>query len=380
MTRRAKNAMRKYVRSRSRDTGIFAFTCIVLLVGLGSGSAQAVPAFSDWPAGTAPAEVGKRLAQKFAASPYFYPTGPIGYPEVCMWYGALSFADVTGDKALATKLVRRFEPIMTPPGHDRIPPVVTVDEEDNEVFGVTPLEIYRQTKQAEYLKFGKTFADRQWESPRSDGLSRETRFWIDDMYMITMLQVEAYRATGERKYVDRAALEMAAYLDKLHQPNGLFYHRADSPFFWGRGNGWVAAGMAELLRSLPADNPHHERILAGYRKMMKALLQFQAKDGAWRELVDDDAAWEETSATGMFTFTMITGVKNGWLDENVYGPAARGAWLALVGFIDQNDNMTSVCETTDPVNSKNFYLMRKRKTGDPHGEAPVLWAAAALLR
>ena len=88
-------------------------------------------------------------------------------------------------------------------------------------------------------------------APRADGLSGETRFWIDDMYMITMLQVEAYRATGERKYINHAALEMKAYLDKLQQPNGLFYHRADAPFFWGRGNGWVAAGMAELLRSLP---------------------------------------------------------------------------------------------------------------------------------
>jgi hypothetical protein len=34
---------------------------------------------------------------------------------------------------------------------------------------------------------------------------------------------------------------MAAYLDRLQQTNGLFFHAPDSPFYWSRGNGWVAA-------------------------------------------------------------------------------------------------------------------------------------------
>lgn len=105
-------------------------------------------------------------------------------------------------------------------------------------------------KEPRYLDLGKFFADRQWENPTPGGLTSETRFWIDDMYMITTVQVQAFRATGDSKYLDRAALEMMAYLDKLQQPNGLFYHAPDAPFYWGRGNGWVAAGMAELLRAL----------------------------------------------------------------------------------------------------------------------------------
>ena len=365
------------MRSKKKLADLFASSCIVVLICLRSSYAQPMPSFSDWPAGTSPSEVGQRLTQKFAASPLDR-SGPVGYPVVCMWYGALTFAELSGNKELKSDLISRFNPLLGSTVHDQVPD--GRDEEDDEVFGLVPLEIYRQTHNVKYLNLGKSFADRQWAAPRTDGLSGESRFWIDDMYMITMLQVEAFRATGDRKYIDRAALEMTAYLDKLQQPNGLFYHRPDAPFFWGRGNGWVAAGMAELLRSLPANNPHRGRILAGYRKMMNALLQSQAKDGMWRELVDDDAAWEETSSTGMFTFAMITGVKNGWLDEKVYGPAVRRAWLALVGHIDQNDNMTSVCESTDPGKNANYYLMQKRETGDLHGEAPVLWAATALLR
>jgi unsaturated rhamnogalacturonyl hydrolase len=84
------------------------------------------------------------------------------------------------------------------------------------------------------------------------------------MYMLTILQLQAWRATGDRKYLDRGAVEMVAYLDKLQQPNGLFFHAPDVPFFWGRGDGWVAAGMAEMLRDLPADHPQRARIMKGY--------------------------------------------------------------------------------------------------------------------
>ena len=346
--------------------------------------------FSNWPAGYSPQEVGKRVAEHFVVSSHQDPEKII-YPEVCTWYGALTFAQSSGDKQLTEQLIQRFEPLLSPPGSNLIHRERYVDFS---MFGSLPLEIYIETKQPKYLELGKPFADTQWESlpPGTSvheglspsalppGLTPETRFWIDDMYMITILQVQAYRATGDPKYLDRAALEMVAYLNKLQQPNGLFYHAPDVPFFWGRGDGWVAAGMAELLRSLPQNHPQRARILSGYRKMMKALLQYQGADGMWRQLIDHPEAWPETSSTGMFAFAMITGVKNGWLDEDTYGPAARRAWIALVGYVDQNANVTNVCVGTGKKNDLEYYFMRPRHTGDMHGQAPVLWAATALLR
>jgi unsaturated rhamnogalacturonyl hydrolase len=114
--------------------------------------------------------------------------------------------------------------------------------------------------------------------------------------------------------------------------------------------------------------------------MMAALLKYQGKDGMWRQLIDHDEAWPETSGSAMFTFAMITGVKNGWLDAPTYGPAARKAWIAVTGYIDQNNDTTSVCEGTGKKNDLEYYIERRRKTGDFHGQAPILWAASALLR
>lgn len=351
--------------------------CSVLLIGSRALRAQTsgeLASFDHWPKGMSPAEVGKRVAERFVTSQHDTPD-MIGYPEVCAWYGALRFASETGDKALTDSLVQRFEPLFGP-DQRMIPARLHVDYS---VFGAVPLELYRQTKQDRYLKLGLGFADRQWEHPQPDGLSDQTRYWIDDMFMITILQVQAYRATGDRKYIDRAALEMASYLDKLQQPNGLFHHGPDVPFFWGRGNGWVAVGMAELLLSLPADNPHRERILAGYRKMMDALRRYQGKDGMWRQLIDHDDSWPETSSSAMFVFGLATGVTHGWLDRATYGPTVRHGWIALAGYVDQNNDVVNVCAGTAKTPDISYYYERPRLTGDDHGRAAVIWAATALL-
>ena len=357
-----------------------------------SALAQGADYFSNLPKGATPEEVGKKLADRFVTGP----TAPaprlptpqmanlppymrtIGYAEIGTWYGALNFAQLTKDEALQKQLIARFDPLM-PGGADaaKRPQRRHVDDS---IFGVVPLEIAIETKDPKYLAEGKWWADRQWENPQPDGLSAETRFWVDDMYMLTMLQLQAYRATGDKVYIDRLAKEMVAYLDKLQQPNGLFYHAEDVPFFWGRGNGWFAAGMAEMLRTLPKDHPQRARIEEGFKKMMAALLKYQGKDGMWRQLIDHDEAWPESSGTGMFTFAMITGVKLGVLDGPTYGPAARKAWLAVVGYVDQNGDVTQVCAGTNKLNDLSYYLSRPRRTGDFHGQAPILWSVDALLR
>jgi rhamnogalacturonyl hydrolase YesR len=172
---------------------------------------------------------------------------------------------------------------------------------------------------------------------------------------------------------------MIAYLDTLQTPNGLFYHANDVPFYWGRGDGWLAAGMAELLSILPKENIYRPRIMQGYKNMMQTLLKYQDKNGMWHQLLDDPTAWPETSGTAMFTFAFITGVKKGWLDEKTYGQAARKAWISLCGYLDEKNDLREICEGTNKKNDRQYYLDRKRITGDLHGQAPMIWCAMALV-
>lgn len=346
-----------------------------------------------WPKGVSPEEIGAKVAARFIATPHTNfnkPTPPrvITYAESCAWYGALKFAKASANSNLKNELIKRFEPMFAQEAA-MIPPVTNVDYA---VFGSVPLQLFIQTGDKKYKEMGQTIADKQWAMPDSavkvsllqlaafkNGYSWHTRMWIDDMFMITALQAQAYRATKDEKYINRAAKEMVLYLDSLQKLNGLFYHAPDVPFFWGRGNGWMAAGMAEILSSLPANNPDRPRIMKGYENMMRSLLAYQAPSGMWRQLIDEPTSWEESSSTGMFAYALVVGVKKGWLEKEKYAPAARKAWLALVSHLDENADVKDVCEGTNKKNDKQYYFDRKRVLGDLHGQAPILWTAAALI-
>lgn len=350
-----------------------------------------------FPEGSKPEEIGIKLVERYLQTPHSdwgrinskHKVTFVTYPDVCAWLGSLWFTTATKNDYLYGQLVERFDPLFTtqknmlpefrPKPHNVV---------DWYVFGAVPLEIYKRKKDTKYLELGLQYADKQWvlpDNPRGDeqkwhdkGYSWQTRLWIDDMFMITAVQAQAYLVTGDKKYMDRAVNEMVLYLDNIQRPNGLFYHAPDAPFFWGRGNGWMAVGMAEMLRMMPKDNPNRGRIEDAYKKMMQTLLRYQSYDGMWYQLIDDPNSWKETSCTAMFTYAMITGVKNGWLDKKVYGEAARKAWLSLLTYLDEDYNIRNVCEGTGTKNDYQHYLNRQKLLGDLHGQAALIWCAYAL--
>ncbi len=342
--------------------------------------------FEDFPVGANPKIVGKKLSERFLLSKHhLYGDRGIHYAEVCTWYGALRFAEQINDKELITSLRNRFE-LLFYLEKDLLPPPIHVDQN---MFGCLPLRFYKITKDKRYLDLGLLYADSQWELPQNalpeekkwhdKGYSWQTRLWIDDMYMITIVQSEAYYATGNKKYINRAAKEMTMYLDELQHSNGLFYHAPDVPYYWARGDGWMAVGMTELLASLPQTDINRQRIMEGYLLMMNNLKKFINKDGLWNQLIDQSDFWTETSGSAMFLYSMIIGVQNGWLDMDEYAPIIRRAWLSLCNYINDEAFVTEVCIGTGKENSKQYYRDRPRIAGDFHGQAPFLWCAYALL-
>lgn len=339
----------------------------------------------DWPAAADPARVGTRLARHFADTD---PAGSKHYKLACAWYGALEVAALLQDQALLDRLAGGYAPyrdshagLLAGPGH--------VDEN---VFGIVPLEIARLTGDAGLRAEGLALADHQRAN-----IDAHKRLAIDDMFMVTALQVQAWRASGDPAYLDLAAATLVEYLDALQQDDGLFFHHPDFRHRWARGNGWVAAGMTELLRELPPGHVHYPAIRGGYERMMRGLEahQIASGDGAglWKQILDSDDPrnWPETSGSAMFTYALATGVRNGWLDPARYGPVARAGWLALVERLTADGQLRDVSNWAYRPSShpggpdyagdeENYYFQRERLTADDHGQAPMLWSAAALLR
>ena len=347
---------------------------------------------SNFPPEADAVAVGDKITKKFLATPHTRFGNPraekapnyITYPDALAWLGAMWYAKVTDNATLTDGLVKRFEPLFSEEKH-LLPKMNHVD---HNVVGSVPLEIYMQRGDKRCYELGMRYADSQWELPSDvkpeqkafadKGFSWQTRVWIDDMFMITTIQSQAYKATGDAKYINRAADEMVMYLSEIQRPNGLFYHSPDAPFFWARGNGWMAAGMAELLSSLPKSNRNYKTIMKAYLTMMATLKKYQGKEGLWHQLIDGEDTWSETSGTAMFTYAMIVGVKNGWLKAKDYAPVARKGWLGLVSRINADDEVLDVCEGTNIKNDRNHYVNRKRITGDLHAHAPLLWCATEL--
>lgn len=93
--------------------------------------------------------------------------------------------------------------------------------------------------------------------------------------------------------------------------------------------------------------------------MMKSLKSYQNSKGLWNQLVDEPDCWTETWS-GYVGVCIYNGSENGWLDSKEYAPAARKAWLALVPYINDNNEVTEVCIGTDRKNDKQYYYDRKR--------------------
>ena len=384
---------------------------ILALLCVACGQKTSLQQFKFLPENIRVETIGNRVAEQFLSSnpldygpegysaPYTYGGGgSMNYSVVSLWVNSLEFARNTGNKELEQRLIDFFEPFF---GEKK-----ALCNRDNHVdfsiFGAIPLEIYLLNGDERALKMGLRYADHQWENPEGEsgarmggngnfpleeqraflenGYSPQTRLWIDDMYMITALQTQAFRATGDSKYIDRTAREMKMYIDTLQRDNGLFYHAPSAPYFWGRGNGWMAAALPLILTYLPTDSPYRPVLMDAYQKMMATLLSYQHQSGLWGQVVDDAEFWEESSCSAMFAYAFVEGVRQGWLDKQTFGHAALKSWVSLCGKLDGFANISDVCIGTNWKDSREWYMDRPRANGDPHGQAALMWMCNALTK
>jgi unsaturated rhamnogalacturonyl hydrolase len=362
--------------------------------------------FSNWPDKT-PLDVGKAAVNDFLSQTQngYGGTGNAGdgYAWAFAYFGALQFTKTTNDTATNAKLISDYAKFLAsglplppngPPGGGGTGGIVT--GVDQRAFGDLPLEVFLENQDQAAQTLGLSRADMQWTVMNDDKSTKDARWWADDMFMITGLQVFAYRATKKIEYLDRAVKMMRTTFTKLQHTDGLFWHTEKTNVYWGRANGWVAAGMTELLLEMPP-GADRDAIMAGYKKMMDGLLKTQltqAPDpGAWNQVLDVSTPKPEMSCTAMFTYALTMGVKNGWLTEPKYATAARNGFIALAKRTDgKTGQLAQVCPgtgdafydagvaTTDVAGGQKFYMDKKFAAGDRHGQAPLIWAARALLR
>ena len=87
--------------------------------------------------------------------------------------------------------------------------------------------------------------------------------------------------------------------------------------FWGGGNGWCAAGMAQIIDTLPKEREEDRKKLVGYvEQFLDSCISFMRPDGLFHDVVDDTNTFVETNLSQMLAYSIYKGVKSGWLKES----------------------------------------------------------------
>lgn len=164
--------------------------------------------------------------------------------------------------------------------------------------------------------------------------------WSDALFMAPPTWTALSAATNDPRYAAYGAKEFWAATDYLLDKQESLYFR-DSRFFdrrddqgrkifWSRGNGWVYAGVVNILKTLPANHPERPRYVALFRKMSARITALQKPDGYWSvSLLAPEHSPPESSGTAFFVYGLAWGVNQGLLKDPKYAASARLGWSAL---------------------------------------------------
>jgi len=241
-------------------------------------------------------------------------------------------------------------------------------------------DLARRTGDARYAQMVKKVADLGFEP---DGRMKESMPYHDEysdsLFMGTVIAAQAGALTGERRYFDLAARHVAFMQKLVLRADGLYRHSPRTDAAWARGNAFPAIGLALALPEFPKDHPDFPRLLRNFQSHMATLARYQDRDGLWRNVVDYPGSFPEVSATAMIGFSMLQGVRHGWLSAAEFQPVIDRAWRAVLGRVGPEGHMVDACESTLKMKSLDEYLHRAALLGpDPRAGAMALMFATAM--
>lgn len=222
---------------------------------------------------------------------------------------------------------------------------------DDYCVGQTYIELYRKYKDKNMINPMKAYLDKILKEPATGDLkfvntdnywSTQRWSWCDALFMGPTVWAKMANITGRKRYLDFMYKEFKATTDYLYDKDEDLYFRDSNYFtrkeangakvFWGRGNGWVFAGLPIIIRELPVKYEHNDFFVTIYKDMAARLLALQSADGFWHASLLDPSSYPnpEMSATAFFVYGMAWGVNNGYLDRATYLPAIEKGWKSMV--------------------------------------------------
>ena len=246
------------------------------------------------------------------------------------------------------------------------------------VFG----ELARVTANERYIELARAAADLGFDERGQPNESMPLhREMSDSVFMGGPILAQTGALTGDEKYFDML-LRHVKFIRKLDlRPDGLYRNSPLNDAAWGRGNSFPALGLALSLSYLPPAHSARAELIQAHRAHLDALLPHQDPTGAWHQVIDFPGSYRELTSTCMITFSMIRGIRLGWLDRSKYAQAIERAWYAIRTRVAANGELVDVCTGTGKQTSLRRYLDRKAILGkDDRGGAMALLVATEMAQ
>jgi len=171
--------------------------------------------------------------------------------------------------------------------------------------------------------------------------------WIDSLMMYAATAVVLGRALDDPALTDFGAAQPRIFADALQDGDSqLFRHafleargrtRPRSATFWLRGNGWVAAALADMLEhdhSSRADN------VAIFEQLAAALMHRQCSDGLWSTVLGQPSTYREASGSALVAYGLAKGARLGVLDPSARIAAVRTFDALVASLRRRSDGMS----------------------------------------
>ncbi len=178
--------------------------------------------------------------------------------------------------------------------------------------------------------------------------------WCDTLFMAPPVWARLFASTGDQRYLDYIDRQWWHTSAELYVPEAGLYLR-DSTYvnkreingekvFWSRGNGWVLAGLVQVLERMPEKDPSRAKYIQQFRDMSASIAKLQQPDGSWHASLLDPKSYDqpENSGTSFFVYGLAWGINHHLLDRATYLPVISSGWRELIAHIYADGRLGSI--------------------------------------
>ena len=277
------------------------------------------------------------------------------------------------------------------------------------------MRVYEQTKNEKFRMAVDTLRSQLDTHPRNEdgGFWHKkiypNQMWLDGLYMGAPFYAEyAKRNNRVNDYQDIINQFVTSAKHTYDPSNGLYRHATDvsrkerwanpetgqSQHSWGRAMGWYAMALVDALEFIPTNEPNREQMLSILDNVAFQIRRLQdPATGVWYQVLDksgEPGNYLESSASAMFVYSLLKGIRLGYIDPMYMETALKGYNGIIKEFITVDENgvvsLNQACAVAG-LGGKNYrmgdydyYINEEIRSNDPKAVGPFIMGSLEYER